>query len=185
LSSGFVLIWMAKGAMTIHLIPFLLDQGFSPAFAATAAGLVGLFALPGRLIFTPLGSRIERRKVTALIFLLQAVSLVVLLVAHGRLGVFVFVALFGAGFGAITPARAALVAELYGPAHYGSINGVLALGITIGRSIAPVSAGVLFSAFHSYQPVLWILVTISAIATISALQTKSTLLPAVSPEPSR
>ena len=73
-------------------------------------------------------------------------SCVALLASHRPLAVWSFVALFGAGFGAITPARAALVAELYGPAHYGRISGVLALVLASARAAAPVGASLVYAA---------------------------------------
>lgn len=169
LATSFVLATTATMAITIHLIPYLVEQGYSASFAAGAAGLIGVFALPGRLIFTPLGSRVERRYVTALMFVLQTLALLVLIAASSRLAVLAFVVLFGAGFGAITPARAALVAELFGTEHYGSLNGVLALAITLSRAIAPVGAGVL-AGWAGYTSTLWSLVALSAIAAIAALR---------------
>ena len=51
---------------------------------------------------------------------MQALGIVVLVLTGTTAGVVAFVILFGIGFGAITPARAALVAELYGRANYGT-----------------------------------------------------------------
>ncbi len=176
LTGSFCLVMFTAVAVTIHLIPYLTDRGYSSGFAASIAGLVGLFALPGRLIFTPLGGRIDRRYVTALIFLLQTLAIGTLLMWHSTLGIFAFVALFGAGFGAITPARAALVAELYGPVNYGSIAGVLALWVTVARALGPFAAGIIFSAFGSYTPVFWTLLVASALASLAALQIRSNVL---------
>jgi MFS family permease len=81
--------------------------------------------------------------------LLQAAAVAVLLGVPGPGGVLGCVVLFGAGFGAITPARAALVAEQYGPAHYGRISGLLTLGVTGARALAPVSTGLLYGAAGS------------------------------------
>lgn len=161
LTLAFCLAFLANVAVTVHLIPYLTDHGFSTGFAATAAGLVGILALPGRLIFTPLGGRIPRRYVAAGIFLFQTVGLIVLVTIKSSAGVVIFVILFGIGFGAITPARAALVAEMYGPREYGTISGVLALFVTGARAAAPVSAGVLYTLFGQYEPVFWILIVIS------------------------
>jgi MFS family permease len=172
LTAAFVLTYFGNVAITVHLIPYLVHEGYSVGFAATAAGLIGLLALPGRLVFTPLGSRIPRHYVTALIFSLQVVALLALLLIPGKSGVFIFVVLFGAGFGAITPARAALVADLFGTANYGTISGVLAFYITIARGIAPVAAGVLLGLAGSYAPVIWTTVAVSALATVAALQAK-------------
>lgn len=176
LTGSFCLVMFTSVAVTVHLIPYLTDRGYSSGFAASIAGLVGLFALPGRLIFTPLGGRIERRYVTALIFFLQTVSIMVLLMWHSTFGIVAFVALFGAGFGAITPARAALVAELYGSANYGSIAGMLALWVTVARALGPFVAGLIFGAYGSYTPVFWILLIASALASLAALRIRSNVL---------
>ena len=174
LSAAFLLATLATMAITVHLIPSLIERGYSRGFAAGAAGAIGLLGLPGRLIFTPLGSVVPRQIVTAVIFLLQTLSLVVLLAVDSTVGVIAFVVLFGAGFGAITPARAALVADLYGPKHYGSISGVLAMCVTGARSVAPIGAGLLITSLDSYRPMLWILVAASAIAAVAALKAKPT-----------
>jgi MFS family permease len=126
-------------------------------------------ALPGRLIFTPLGDRLPRHQVTACLFLLQTVALVVLLQLHSLIGVYAFVLLFGIGFGAMTPARAALVAELFGPTHYGKINGVLALFVTGSRAFAPVTAGVVYDFAGGYELAFWGLAAASAVATVAVL----------------
>jgi MFS family permease len=169
LTGAFFLAFLANVAVTVHLIPYLTDHGFSAGFAATAAGLIGTLALPGRLIFTPLGGRIPRRFVAAGIFLFQTVGLIVLVTVQSMAGVIVFVVLFGIGFGAITPARAALVAEMYGPGEYGTISGVLALFVTGARAIAPVSVGLLYTLFGRYEPVFWMLIALSTLATGAVL----------------
>jgi MFS family permease len=156
LTIAFALSSLTTTALAVHLIPLLLERGYPPGFAGAAMGAVGLMALPGRLIFTPLGSRWPRAAVTASIFLLQALGVAALLMG-GEVWVWACVALFGAGFGAITPARAALLAELYGPPEYGRISGVLAMFLALARAAAPVGASVLYAVGGGYTPVLWTL----------------------------
>jgi MFS family permease len=169
LSMAFFLSQLATAAVAVHLVPYLIDVGYDAGFAALAAGLIGTMALPGRLIFTPLGDRLPRQQVTACLFLLQTIALVVLLQLHSLLGVYAFVVLFGIGFGAMTPARAALVADLFGPTHYGKINGVLALFVTGSRALAPVTAGVVYDFAGGYELAFWGLAAASAIATAAVL----------------
>jgi hypothetical protein len=64
-----------------------------------------------------------------------------LLSAPTALAAIAFIALFGAGSGTLTIVRAGLLAERYGPAHYGSISGTLSLVLTSARALAPVGAG--------------------------------------------
>jgi predicted MFS family arabinose efflux permease len=169
LTLAFVMNIVGVIAINVHLVSYLIDRGFESSFAATVMGLVGLMALPGRLVFTPLGDLLPRSILTAFLFLLQTLSLLVLLWAQSKVGVFGFVALFGAGFGAITLARAALIAEYYGPTSYGSINGMLALFLTVAGALAPVGAAWGHDLGGGYGPVLWTLVMTSALGAIAVL----------------
>jgi cyanate permease len=169
---AFALATLAAGAITVHLVPYLIDRGYSAGFAAGSVGFIGIMALPGRLVFTLLGERLPRHAVTATLFLLQAIALPVLLLVPGIVGVSCFVVLFGAGFGAITPARAALVADHYGSAYYARINSVVGLFATGARGLAPVGAGIMYDLLGSYPPIFWALAVLSALAASIILLVK-------------
>jgi MFS family permease len=162
LTTAFTLTNLAAIAVSVHLIPYLLDQGYDASFAATVTGLIGAMKFPGRLVFAPLDARLPGRVVTALLFSLQAIALVVLVLAPSSAGVVLFVMLFGTAYGATTLARPAMLAECYGSAEYGSISSILALFLAGARALAPVGAGGLYVVFGSYKPVLWVMAVISA-----------------------
>lgn len=166
---AFMLVMTAMVAVTVHLIPTLVGRGFSSGFAASAAGLVGLFALPGRLIFTPLGGKLPRHIVTALIFGLEAAAIAVLAVADSRAEVIAFVILFGSGFGAITPARAGLVAEVYGSQSFATIAGALAMMVTTARGIGPILASVLIGWWGGPTAVMWLMAGFCTVGAIAIL----------------
>ncbi len=142
-------------AVNVHLIPYLLGKDYSPAFAATVTGLIGGMQLPGRVLFAPLGRLLPARLMTVLVFLLQGTALGILLVVPGATGVLAFVVIFGMSNGMATLLRAARVAELFGPAAYGSIAGVMALWATLARAAAPVGAGTLYDLLGRYEPIFW------------------------------
>lgn len=146
LTVAFALSAFTTTAISVHLVPLLRERGYGAGFAGAAMGVLGLMALPGRLVFTPLGDWWPRATVTASIFALAAAALGILLASGSPVAVWLFVALFGAGFGAITPARAALVAEAFGAVSYAEISGVLALVLSLARAAAPVGASVLYDA---------------------------------------
>ena len=173
IAAAFALTMLAAGAITVHLVPYLIDRGYPPGFAASMVGLIGIMALPGRLVFTMLGERLSRRLVTAILFLVQAAAVPALLLIPGVTGVLCFVVLFGAGFGAITPARAALVADRYGSTHYASINSVLGLFVTGARAVAPVGTGVLYDVLGTYPPIFWMLAAISVLAAGAILRVET------------
>lgn len=173
ITAAFALTMLVSGAITVHLVPYLIDRRYSAAFAASMVGLIGIMALPGRLVFTLLGERVSRKLITALLFILQAIALPVLLLVHSVVGILCFVVLFGAGFGAITPARAALVADHYGSTHYARINSVLGLFVTGARGIAPVAAGIAYDLLGgTYPPIFWMLAAISLLAAGAILMVK-------------
>jgi hypothetical protein len=48
--------------------------------------------------------------------------------------------------GMVTLARATTVAELYGPAHYGSISGLMSFWITVAPAAGPTVLALLYAA---------------------------------------
>jgi MFS family permease len=103
------------------------------------------------------------------VFGLHVIALGLLLVGQTALLVGVFILVFGAAQGAATLARPSIVAELYGVSHYGRISSVMALGLTLASTAAPLIASVLHDAADDYQPVLWLVVLLAAAATAVAV----------------
>lgn len=168
LSIAFALSTLSGVALAVHLLPFLLNQGYPSGFAALTASVLGGSQIPGRLIFGPLGSRLSLRLVTAMLFSLMLCGLFILLAAPTPWIVLLGAALFGMGSGASSPARAALVGEFYGITHYGAINGVMTLILTFTRSGAPVAMGLLYTWTGGYTAVFWVLMGIVG-ASVSAI----------------
>jgi MFS family permease len=169
LTFAFAVSSFATVALTVHLIPYLVERGHSSSFAATVAGLYGLMSLAGRLIIGPLGDRYPRRWVTAGLMGMQVAGLAILAIAPTAMGALIYVALFGAGSGTQTIMRAALLAERYGPAHYGSINGALSLALTSARTLAPIGAGLIAGLLGGYPALLWALVGLSSVGLVALL----------------
>ncbi|MBL8152987.1 MAG: MFS transporter [Anaerolineae bacterium] len=167
LTAAFFLNTLVFITLNVHLVPLLVGRGFETSFAASAAGLIGVMSIPGRLIFTLLGDVLPRRWVIVGIFGFMTAAVVVLAGAYTQAAVIGFVALYGAGFGAITPARAVLIAELYGAARYGRINSLLGFITTGARVAAPVAAGALYDSLGTYTPLLWGLAVISAFSALA------------------
>ena len=166
MASSFATIWGCGVAVQIHLIPYLQDQGYSPAFAASAAGAIGLLKLPGRVIFAPLAIRFGHRLVALSIFLLHAVAIAVLAAADSRLGIFAFVGLFSAGNGALTLMRASLVGDVFGLAAYGSISGALAFSTQAAMAAGPLVVSLLVVAWDGYTPVFWVLAVVVGLSAL-------------------
>lgn len=176
LTVAFTLSGFATVTMTVHLIPFLVGGGLRPGFAATVAGLFGLMSLAGRMLFGPLADRYPRRWVTAGLIGLQIAGLLVLATSGSTgMGALLYVALFGAGSGTLTILRAALLAEHYGPASYGTINGAQSLLLTGARTLAPVGAGLLAGTLGGYEALFWALAGVLVLAAGAVLLAREAL----------
>src|SRR2546428_306769 len=155
--------------VTVHLIPYLSDRGCSPTLAAAMIGWMGAMQLPARLIFGPIVTRFGHRIVTVAIFVFQAVSLVQLALVRGLPTLAPMVIMLGAANGMATLARATTIAEIFGPRHYGSISGAIALGANGARAVAPFTAALLQVALGGYEPVFWLLAGALVVAGIGLL----------------
>jgi MFS family permease len=157
-------------ALAAHMVPMLNEKQFSPSLIATAAALVGFMSLPGRMVFTPLSERMSSLFLTVITLSLQGAAFLSLLILQGPVGLWLFVALFGLSNGALTLARASLVAETFGSQHYGFISGHMNLWASVAKALFPVLIGMLYLHFHSYGPVLLMLSGLSLVSIFAVLQ---------------
>ena len=181
ISGSFAMIWGCAVAVQIHLIPYLQDIGFSAAFAATAAGAIGLFKLPGRIIFAPLADRFGHRRLAIAVFLAHAAAITVLAMSDSLAGIWLFVILFSAGNGSLTLMRASLVADTFGHRAYGAISGTMAFISQLTMAAGPLIVSLLVAAWGGYTPVFWTLAILVACSAFGIAQVRQVTAPASSP----
>jgi MFS family permease len=157
LSIAFLVSNFVTAAVTTHLIPFLVDRGYSAAFAAATIGWTGAMQLAGRVLFVPISSRLGARVMVAAVFVGQALGIAQLPLL-GRVGTLLpFIVLQGAANGMATLARASSLAEIFGARNYGAISGAVALGANGARAVGPVGASLLLLGLGSYSAVFYAL----------------------------
>lgn len=166
LVAAFVLSTFTTTAVTVYLLAFLIAEGHPGRFAALVAGAFGLFTIAGRVAVTGAGRVVSQGRLNVTLFGLQGLAVVVLVAfGGGRVGVLVFIALFGASAGALTLTRATLVADYFGRRAYGAISGTLALFTTLARAAAPVGVGLAVGAAGGYRLVFVGLVVAAGLST--------------------
>lgn len=170
LTAAFTFDRIAIVAIAAHSVPLLLERGHAPAVVAAAVGSIGLLQVGGRLLFAPSASLLPLRLTASITFALRAVGLAALLLVPGPVGLWSFVALFGLANGATTLARAGLVAERFGPEHFGAVSGSMTLVIATVQTAAPLAAGALRVRAGDYQAVLVMLVVLAVCAAIAVLR---------------
>jgi len=155
---AFVVAQFASVAVGVHLIPFLVERGWTLSAAAAAAGWIGAMQVAGRLFFTPISRRVDHRWVTGSIFLVQAFATALLAALAYLPSIIPAIVLLGAANGLSTLARATTVAELFGAANYATIAGALAVDTQAARALGPVGASLLLTALGGYERVFWVFV---------------------------
>jgi MFS family permease len=171
LAVAFVIGNFATVSVTIHLIPYLSDHGYTPALAAVMIGWMGAMQLVGRILFVPVGAWLGPRAVAAAVFAVQALAIAQLPMVRVLPTLAPFVMMLGAANGMSTLARASSVAEIFGPRHYGAISGAMALGANGARAVGPVGASLLVIALGSYQRLFWVFAAALVVVSLAVLAT--------------
>jgi MFS family permease len=172
LCAAFFLASVATIAMTVHAIPFLLGRGYGAGFAAFAVGLVGVSQIPGRVLYGLLTVRAAAHWATASVFALIGLGIALVVGLDSTWAVVAGLVVLGMGNGMTTLARATMVADLYGPAAYGTIASVAALAPMLARATGPFAAAV-YAASAGYDTLLWTLVALGAVAAVLAYRAES------------
>ena len=104
---------------------------------------------------------------TALVFALIAIGIAIVVGLDTTATVIAGLVVLGMGNGMATLARATVIADLFGPAAYGTIGSVAALTTTGARAAGPFAAAV-YAAALGYDALLWSLVALSIMAAALA-----------------
>ena len=142
--------WIPVFMPPVHLVPLARDLGLSPVVGATALSALGAGSLVGRLGMGAVSDAIGRRPTLVIALGLQTLSFVGLAGASGAATLFGAAAAFGFAYGAISALMPAVVTDFYGPAHAGSLVGLIFGLAGPAGGLGPVLAGWLFDTTGSY-----------------------------------
>ena len=153
-SSAFWIIaltFLSHSVVFVHAIPALTDAGISAEMAAFSVGLLTVVSIAGRLSFGYLGDFVDKRYLFLFAYILQGGGVLILMIAQEMRTVYLFVAVFGVGFGATVPLLASIRADYFGRAALGKIQGFMSPVTMVAGATGPVSAGYLFDTTGSYD----------------------------------
>ncbi|HEU5349202.1 MAG TPA: MFS transporter [Ktedonobacterales bacterium] len=155
LTVAYSLAGLALSVLLVHVVPYLVGRGYSGVFAATTAGAVGLMSLPGRYGLNKLSDRagVGPQRLLVLCLGLQGVG-VLLLLGGGSFGpgwLVAYVIVYGAGFGAVSPLRASVMAEQFGRRAYGVITAIQGVPVALAAALGPLFAGWLYDGLGDYN----------------------------------
>jgi MFS family permease len=169
LSVAFFVSNFSTAAVSVHLIPYLIERDYTATLAAAIIGWMGAMQVPGRMLFVPISVRLGARWMVASVFLGQALGLVQLPFITLIGTALPFIVIMGASNGMSTLSRATSLAQIFGPRHYGAISGAVALGANGARAVGPVGASLLLLGLGAYPAVFWALAGSLVLASLSVL----------------
>ena len=145
------------GAVSVHLIPRIVDMGFSLAEASLAYSFMNGIAIAGRVGGGFLGDQLPKKLVLIACFIMQSVAMVMLAYGSTMGLVMVAISIYGLGYGARGPMLVALRADYFGRERFATIMGTSQLFLWPGTALGPLFAGYLFDIQGTYtEAFIWL-----------------------------
>ena len=161
LSTNFILMFTCHlfigfclNMIIVHQVIYLVDNGFTPIFAAATAGFVGLFSSAGGVLLGWLSDLFGRKRslfIGNIATLFGVVSLMALATVTNHWFVYIYALLFGIGHGSIPPLQAALASDLFSGEYLGRIIALFSFAYGIGGACGSFIAGWLFDLNGNYS----------------------------------
>jgi MFS family permease len=138
---GAVLAYGAIEALVVHRIARFQDLGFSLVTVTFWAALSGLATLPGRFVLPVLARRTRPTVVFAAVLAVLAVSAALMIGGGAYWQMALSFIVFGLVFGSALPLRAVVMSEWTATAVFGTVMGMQAAMIAVGRAAGPALVG--------------------------------------------
>jgi len=155
--------------VTIHLIPFVTDQGISSTTASNMLAWNGLTSLAGILIAGPASDLIGNKIPIALTFLLRFLLFILILYDQSLTSSYIFALTFGFTFLVTAPLSTTLVGRIYGFSHIGLITGFINTIHFLGGGFWAYLGGLIFDQTGSYRSIFILSAIMALIAFVSSL----------------
>ena len=162
----------------VHLPSYLKDQGLSPHVASTALALIGLFNVVGTYAAGQLGQTWAKRHILAGIYALRAVAIAVFLWAPlSPASVYAFAAVMGVLWLSTVPPTNAVIAQIFGVAHFSMLGGFVFLSHQVGSFLGVWLGGLLYDTTGRYDEVWALAIALGVFAALVNLPVKETPIP--------
>jgi MFS family permease len=167
LIAGFFVCGFQLAFITVHMPPFLADQGFDTSVAVTSLSLIGLFNIFGCLLFGSWSGRYSKKNLLGIIYALRAIAIVLFMVVPiSTTSVYLFSIVTGFLWLATVPPTSGLVAQMFGLKHMGTLYGIVFLNHQLGSFLGVWLGGYLYDQTGAYTLVWW---SAAAIALVTAM----------------
>ena len=159
-------------AVTINIIPLLIERGTGYSLAAIALGLVGFGQVVGRFGYPSLERHTSTRTRTVVLFAAGAVGLWLLAFVPGPVWALIGIAMLcGAVRGCLTLLQATAVSDRWGTRDFGAVNGVFVAPVIALTALAPVAGPALAGLLGGFPAMVMLMAALVTGATALAART--------------
>lgn len=173
LMAGFFVCGFQVVFIGVHMPSYLKDQGLASNVASYSLALIGLFNVFGTYAAGVLGQRVQKKNILAFIYVTRAIAIsLFLLVPLSPMSVYVFSAVMGLLWLSTVPPTNAVVAQMFGVAHFSMLGGFVFFSHQIGSFMGVWLGGYLFDRTGSYDIVWYIAIALGVLAALVNLPIK-------------
>jgi MFS family permease len=185
-TSAFWLVSLGHGsallvvsAVMVHMVIHVTERlGYSLAQAATVVALLTVSQIAGHIGGGWAGDRGPKRLIAAGCMVGHAAALLLLAMASAYWMVITFAVIHGLSWGTRGPLMAAIRADYFGSAAFGTISGASSMVAMLGMIGGPLVAGILADRTGSYRPGFIVLAVLAFLGSLYFLLARRPALPA-------
>lgn len=166
LAYGGCVAMFAFQMISVHLVPFATDLGFSPTTAAAVLGLAGAFSIPGRILAGPLSDWIGWKKTLVLSLFGLTLAHLWLFLSTSEWTLYGFALVYGLSLGTRSTSMNGAIGSFFGMRSLGELIGIIGAICNIPSAFVPYAAGYIFDTFGSYALVFFSLSALLLVATL-------------------
>jgi OFA family oxalate/formate antiporter-like MFS transporter len=161
----FICLGFSYFSIVVHIVPHITDLGISAASGANILAALGGAGIVGNVVGGA-ADRIGNKKVCVIGLMLASATLFWLVSITEVWMFYLFVGIFGIGYGVCLTSESPLVAWLFGVSSHGLLLGIISFGFTIGAAIGPLLTGYIFDVTGSYQVAFLTFAVLSVVGLI-------------------
>ena len=167
LVSGFFVCGFHITLVGTHVPKYVIDRGLEDWTAAAILSLIGLFNIFGSLLSGYLSTKISKKILLSVIYLLRGFSIVFFIFTPPSvISAFILGASFGFLWLSTVPATSGIVAHLFGTKFLGLLYGIVFLSHQIGSFFGAYLGGLFYDLYGSYDYAWYLAILLSIFAAI-------------------
>jgi MFS family permease len=140
----------AHSGPIFHMVTNAIDQGIPRMAAASVLGVSGLSSIAGRIGCGVLADRFGAKRTLIVGLSIQAVMVMLFLLAHDLAGFYALALGFGVAYGGVMPLYALLIRQYFGEKVMGAAYGGVFLVSTLGMGLGSYAGGWFYDHLGSY-----------------------------------